>query len=68
MWFRYYTALELTINHQSKGPRMKIKPCNPEIISTENYIPTEIPNLFINPKTETAVIVDSKVAYRITTK
>jgi hypothetical protein len=47
---------------------MTIEPCNPEIIGLENFIPTELENLFINRDENTAVIIDGESAVKIATK
>ncbi|MFA6009412.1 MAG: hypothetical protein WC799_05465 [Desulfobacteraceae bacterium] len=46
---------------------MTLTPVSPEIISLENYMPTDIENTFVNPDNNTVVIVGDEIAYLIAT-
>ncbi len=45
---------------------MQIETVNPEIISQQDFIPTEIELLFINPRTNSVVIVSDQTALKVT--
>jgi hypothetical protein len=44
---------------------LNIKEVSPEIISKEDYEPTKLENLFVNPADNSAVIVSLNNAYMI---
>jgi hypothetical protein len=50
-----------------KENTMTLTPVSPEIISLENYMPTDIENTFVNPDNNTVVIVGDEIAYLIAT-
>ena len=53
------------INPQQKGEFMKIEATVPSIISEQEYRPTLLSNVFVNPETGKVCILDKGMAYEI---